>query len=195
MVKTIGIDELNALGRRWERWTDLVGLFALRHKRRHALDPSEYRTLSAQLVESCRRLAEQCDSGQKARFRQLEEILLPWVSLDSLVLADHEIVYQLHKRCLLAQRMFGPGQRTHDNRRWAKHLFLLAGSVLALIVLLLAWHDALAIAAGPLRTTWRWGERVGRVVVLHGTNSPALIIGITGTLLIMAIVWRAARRD
>lgn len=207
MVKPTGLEEANEFARRWERWTRIVGLFARRPpirwgtsgvpdrwEARLDVDPAEYRTLHTGLLQFCRARAREGEPAQATRFRQLEEILAPWVSVDSLALADRVLVCQLLGRCTQVQRVLGAYRPKRSAREWARPLLLGAGVLVAAILLLLAIRNGHLMAAPAFRTVYRWAELAGSTVAYYGTNRPILATGTTVVLATIILVCRSSRR-
>jgi hypothetical protein len=142
-------------GPRWRRWTETVRLFAVRAPARFAVDQDEYRKLYGELTRLCREGVGSCDATEQALFRQLEEILRPWVTLDSLDWADREIVCKLRDQCQQVQQVLEGRPAARGNRRSPGLIWLGAGLLIAAcLVLLVFW--------GGDPRSWSWVLSIGR---------------------------------
>ena len=175
---------------RWRRWTEMVRLVALRQGKRYAVEPKEYGTLHAGLLELCRTLASQSDAAARPTFEEIEDVLVPWANHNSLIWADREIVYQLLDRCRTVQWILDGRPARRANWGLVKLVLTVAVAV-AVIVLLWSWAtDQMSLAGTP-----SWVQRLARVVNHHSPKGRLLVGGMVATLLAIAFVWRSARRS
>jgi serine/threonine-protein kinase len=96
----------------WRWWTDAVAAF--HNRRRPSLDDAGYRRLQEGLLATCRNSAASGPQQQRAFYRRLEEIVKPWVSLQSLERTEPELLASLMTQCRRAERDLGirrPGRR------------------------------------------------------------------------------------
>ena len=173
----------------WRQWTEIVRLFAARCERRHAIDPNEYHALHTELLQSSHVRARQVDPTQEPLFRELEEVLAPWVTLDSLAWADREIVYKLLGRCQAIVCLL-EGRPAYDKRRRWITLALILGGILFLAAVLFLTEGDPWSAVLALR---RWIRH--RTLSLAGLSSSKRILlgGGTTVMVIITILWRSGR--
>ena len=121
--------------------------------------------------------------------------LAPWVNLDSLLRADHDIAFQLFDRCQSAQRMLGGDSAARLRQRRIVFALLaaaLAGLVVAIVLTL--YHG------GPM--TWpavlsaqRWLGRIRRTLGRNGSQQRLILGGVAAIVATMAAVWWSAKRN
>ena len=102
-----GLSELDTLKIHWRRWVDIVELFARRRPRRGRVDPREYAVLHRKLTQECRTLAESASEADGVFYRNLEEMVQPWLTMSVLGRADREILVDLLARCRQVDRQLG----------------------------------------------------------------------------------------
>ena len=99
MAEQDRLEIAEAFTSRWRRWAEIVRLFVLRQRGRYDVDPAEYDALHRELLAACRQKQRAgSDLAAQPFYRELEEMLAPWVTLDSLGWAERDIVYQLSRR-------------------------------------------------------------------------------------------------
>jgi hypothetical protein len=142
----------NALGQRWQRWTDIVELFAHRRLARRKVRPREYHVLYQELLEKCQALEQASEDTEREWFVQLQEIVQPWLTVQSLNRADLAILHSLLDVCRQVSRRLGV-----DKRRWG----IGQGAVRILVPMGLAGGIALAALTGYLgEPAWQAGQWV-----------------------------------
>jgi hypothetical protein len=99
-------------------WIAIVKRCAYGRGARLRIRPETYKALHERLVEACRSQAGAAEPGTWRFFWKLGEMIRPWVTLESLAMANREILYDLLARCQHAQRecegrswQFAPGGR------------------------------------------------------------------------------------
>ena len=194
MVKSTQIEEIKEFSQRWRRWTQVVRLFALERRQRHAVDRDEYEVLHAELLQLLRAMVKQEASHQAAHSRELEKILAPWVTLESLARADCVIVGQLFQQCTWVQRMLDGRRPGGGSRRWAGRFLLGAALFVAPFALLLVFGNDQTMVASASRSVERWIDLAGSVFTTHGTDRPILTVGMAAVAATILVVWRSARR-
>lgn len=179
---------------RWRRWRGIVRLYAVRHEKRHYVDPREYQQLHAELIQLCRQKPRAGNTAECEFLQRLEEILSPWVTLDSLGWADREIVCKLLQRCDQVQRVLD-GRPTDGRKwKWAGYLLLGAGLLIAMLVVpAMLWHGH------PVSWPWllaarRWFRRVRVLVIGSSIEQRLLIGGGLVTLMVIAVVCLSVKR-
>lgn len=195
MVKSTRIKELTEFSQRWRRWTQVVRLFALQHRQRHAVEKNEYEALHAGLLQFCRAMVAQDASFQATHSRDLEEILAPWVSLESLAHADCVIVGQLSEQCEWVQRILDGRREGGAHRRWARRFLLGAAWLVATSALLVAFGNDQSTVASALRSVGRWLDLSGSVFTTYGADRSILIVGMAVVAATICVVWRSARQS
>ena len=100
-----GEPDMRVLRAGWRRWTDLIAALCDR-RGPGGWDDLHYRRLHESLLAACRRGA--AGSPEKgAPFRRLEEIVGPWVSLESLERTEPELLQSLLSRSVQAEKALG----------------------------------------------------------------------------------------
>ena len=94
------------LQKSWRQWTAIVELFALRRSRRH-VDWQAYHDLHEELIEGCRARAAVADEAKRSFYRQMEDLVLPWLTPKALAQADREILFSLLLFCRQAEQELG----------------------------------------------------------------------------------------
>ena len=91
--------ERKALQESWGRWVKIVDLFARRRVARRRVDPQVFVALHRELIKNCRALAASANDVDAVFYRYLEELVQPWLNVDTLVHADRDILFDLLLRC------------------------------------------------------------------------------------------------
>jgi hypothetical protein len=157
------------------------------------VDQDEYHRLHGELTRLCREGVGSRDATEQALFRQVEEILRPWVTLDSLDWADREIVCKLRDQCQQVQQVLEGRPAARGNPRAPALVWLGAGLlVAACLVILVVW------GADP--RSWPWVLAIGRwfhgarlAVVRSSFEQRLLMGGGCVTAVIIVVVWLGAR--
>jgi hypothetical protein len=127
----------------WCRWTAIVDRVTLGQSLRR-VEAQAYRKLYNELIEAFRSRAAVSDEPNRACYRKLENLVLPWLTPKTLENADREILFSLLWCCREAEHELGlppsaPAPRrgwpwTHPTSVWAAALFLAVMVVSGLIV-------------------------------------------------------------
>src|SRR5438067_612778 len=99
--------EQDALRELWQRWVEVIRLFALRRGRRRWLSERAYQALHQSLIEACRSLASAADGEARAFYERLESIAQPWMALHILERAERDILFDLLQSSQQAGRELG----------------------------------------------------------------------------------------
>jgi hypothetical protein len=111
------------LRQHWQRWTNVV--HALVSGKRLSLDERDYRELHRTLLEACRE-RQQADNPQRALWQRAEQLLEPWLSVQTLGWADKATLDSLLACCEELQEQL----KLEDNSLKGWHLALM-GAILA----------------------------------------------------------------
>lgn len=134
----------------WQRFARIILLFARRSKQRYEVDPAEYQRLHEMLLKICRALSEREGLENGPFYQELEELLVPWVTLESLTQADGEIVWGLLCRCEQVERVLGgrPAKSVDWRRINLVVLGLAGGTAVVMVVVLATWGGRSGVLAG-----------------------------------------------
>jgi hypothetical protein len=132
----------------WRSWTGIVELFALRRSRRH-VDWQDYHELHQELIEACRSRAAEAGEVDRAFFRHLEDLALPWLTPKTLAQVDRDILFSLLLCCRRAEQELdrqGSEPQNPDTRIEAStNVVWACGAFLALTIV--AWLFSLIWSA------------------------------------------------
>jgi hypothetical protein len=177
----------------WQRLTQIIRLFALRREQRYEVDPAKYHQMHESLLKTCRAAPEKEGPENWSFYSEVEDLLGPWVTLESLAQADDEIVWGLLCRCEQVERVLGARPARNVNWRRINLVWLgLAGVVVAVVVLLLTWGSD--PASWPLVLTVKHSfRRATAAVGVDSTVQYLVLGGIIVSLAAAALVCRSAR--
>jgi hypothetical protein len=143
--------ELATLRHRWRRWTAVVEMFARRRRARRRVSPRQYQLLRDQLLAACRSLAAEGPDG--GYYRDLQNLVQPWLTCGALEQADGEILAGLLGRCRQVERELGGPAWVSAAGRWAAWgLVVLAAA--AVPVLLVVAANAVGMPLGEQVGGW-----------------------------------------
>jgi hypothetical protein len=156
----------------WQAWCDV--LEAIRAGQAPALSEAGYQDLHCRLLTACQARAEAAAAETQALWRQLADLVQPWLSLQALTATDAETLGQL---CRRLQRL-GPALGLDQGKTWP---------VVAIVALVFVASAAGWLLAGSgVRTAdlgamdgWAWAQRHPLVVL--GVAIPAVL----GTTLLL----------
>lgn len=98
----------------WRAWTRIIGLFAKRGRSSLRPSPGEYESLHRALLALCEDHATTSEY-----YRQLGEMVRPWITLHVLQVTDHGLLSELYKRCRRIDQDLHGGDESRDERaRW-----------------------------------------------------------------------------
>jgi serine/threonine protein kinase len=83
----------------WRRWRRTVESIALRRKSRRFWDHHSFTALRHQLLATLRERAKEAHEPERDFYLALEQLVIPWLSLQSLAREDREILHDLLARC------------------------------------------------------------------------------------------------
>lgn len=191
MAEASQIETIGDLRTQWRQWTAVVRLVASREERRYAFNPDEYHALHADLLRFAQAAAGQSDAMVEPIYRELEDILTPWVSLDSLVWAEQEIVSKLLARCLAAQQVLDG--RPAIDVSWRPSRFTLTLVAMTVVVILLLWLISSDLVSLDRLGAPPWFRRLARMVGSGGSSRRLIIFGVVAMLGGIVLVWRSVR--
>ena len=192
MAEPSQVETIGDLRTQWRRWTGIVQLVASRQKKRYAVDPDEYHALHSGLLRLARASANWGDAAPRPTVGGLEEILAPWVNLDSLVSADQEIVCNLLDRCRAVQGLLGGRLAARPNWKLAKFVLTAVVLVGAAVVLLAPGIDLVSL---PSLNLPPWMRHVTSFVRHGGSSGRLFMLGAGLTSIAFFLVWRSARQS
>ncbi len=176
----------------WRRWTKIVLQFAQRRRSRFELDGAAYNAIHARLLHWCRELQHSQDPKEESLFVEIESVLLPWGSLESLTTVDYRITGDLAARCQQVERLLAG--RSVDGTDWmrvAKQFAALA-AVAVIVAMLFTWGEPTSwpvvrdILQGARRAAYGVGLTDSVQYLVFGGGAVALVMGL--------IVWKSAGR-
>jgi len=180
---------------RWKRWVAIVRLLVSRREERLGVNPAKYESLHSELLQLCRTAETKEASPGQATFQKIENTLAPWVTLDSLVRANPEIVARLLDRCLKIQAELEPRRASRWIPARLTGVMLRAGVVLATGAALLAMLCRGSSPPGsPLATVKNCLRQALEVVTRSDCEQSVLIQGAVVTLALICLVWRSTGR-
>src|SRR5207253_1900306 len=94
-----------------------------------ALDEAAYRLLHRDLLDACKAHVVRAGQAQAGLFKQIEELVKPWLTHSILEKADRETITSLHKQCSAISARLGHGGLALWS--WAFGLLLLLMAVAA----------------------------------------------------------------
>ncbi len=177
----------------WRRFAGIVRLFALRRGQRYAVDPDEYHQLHAMLLKTCRALSKSEGPENGPFCKELEELLVPWVTLESLAQADEEIVWGLLCRCEQVERVLGGRPAKSFNWRRINLVWLgLAGA--AVVVVLMAAEGGEMASWPAVLAVKQWFRRATNAVGVDSSVQYLVLGSIIVALAAGALVCRSTGR-
>jgi hypothetical protein len=161
-INQTGRDEFR---RYWRRWTSIVELFARRRRARRRIGFEEYESLHAELLAACRALASAGPEKEQPLYRVAEQLAQPWLSPQTLELAEPEILFDLFLRSREAGRRLGCWTWVHALQRWSGMLVGLGATLLGLVLLASTsrlWSPVLDWLNDLRRALWLVLKRAGQ---------------------------------
>ena len=187
MKSLIDTPDLAALHRRWRLWTGMVELLA-RSRSPRRVDPRDYETAHRELLQTCRALAETADETRRPFYRDLQELVRPWLTSLVLQQTDREILADLLDRCQQVSRQMGGGGWGDVARRGAGWGLVALAAVLGFWLWQADWlRGLIADHAQGLWRQLRWAFHQS------ADGERWLIGGLAAAVLAMLLVWRSAR--
>jgi hypothetical protein len=83
----------------WRRWRGTVESIALRRKSRRLWNQRAFTALRNQLLTTLRARATEAQEPERDFYLALEQLVIPWLTLQSLAREDREILHDLLVRC------------------------------------------------------------------------------------------------
>src|SRR5262249_55744930 len=139
--------------------------------------------------QTCQALAETADESRRPFYRDLQELVRPWLTPLVLQLTDRAILADLLDRCQQVGRQLGGGGWGAVARRgavWGLAALVVAGA--GFVLWQADWlRESVAEHARGLWLQLRWA--------LHQSGDGArwLIGGLAAAVLAMLLIWRSAR--
>jgi hypothetical protein len=150
----------------WEEWTALVESLA-RGKRRPAVKEAVYQQLYRSLVARLRESAAEATPEERYVQRRMEEIVAPWLSLDTFAQTDAHVLQSLWTRCRELEERLVPWRQSLGVVRWIAIAFL----VLVAVGVGMQFAQVPALA---IDTRWTW-KGLWRWVTLNPMGSVGIV--------------------
>src|SRR4051794_38241925 len=99
--------EIAALKDRWRRWVDIIESFARLRPGRRRIATQDYVRLYQELLRDCRGLAESAGEEAGRFYRDLEDLVRPWLTPSVLARSERDILLDLVVRCRDVERRLG----------------------------------------------------------------------------------------
>lgn len=174
----------------WRNWTKIVRLYASRRKTRFRVIGDQYKALHRRLLHVVKLLSQQAPEPQRAHYRQLERILAPWVTAESLNSADRSVLAKLLECCDDAQQQL-------DLRLVILVRRLRRALVVAIAVVLLAALVAVQFEESQLTDLALaidgWGRQICRSIAEDSTQWKLILLGGAAAVFGAIVVWCAGR--
>lgn len=164
----------------WRAWTRIIGLSARRGRAGLRPNAEDYKALHHQLLAVCDEYA-----ATDEEYRQLGEIVRPWVTLQVLQLTDRELLVGLYAQCRRIDRsMHGgrglPDERTHGVSPATVFLMLVVGlAAVSAFTGVYVWVSEQLNTGGYLLRLW-WVRRSTAELVFIGA---AVVVAVVWVLL------------
>jgi hypothetical protein len=186
---TSGAPSPRVLRRRLSEWTAIVELFACRRAARKSVEPGAYCALRQELIMACRSLADE-DPSNAATYRSLEEMILPWITPQTLDRTDHELLVFLLNRCRQVERRFrGRLGRVQFSRR----IVPIALGAVGIAVILLWSGKVDAILASLVGRLQDWSTELWIAIKWSTDLQRIFAIGVVLLIVSLFAVVRTAR--
>jgi hypothetical protein len=182
--------DLKAKLRQWMRVTHL---FAERRESRLRVHAEQYRSLHRDLLHTVSAAAS-ADPRQETVYRELRETLTPWVNVESLTMADRDILFGVLDECEAVRRSLRGGLTITSRWVWTALILIAAG--FAIGVLLALWEpaaggNALSDVGLSVRN---WARRAFETLTGGSAHRQLLAGGAAAVVVTMLIVWYSARK-
>lgn len=184
MWQALGSPEMEALRKASLRWTGLVERSL--NGRAPGVSPGEYEELHKDILIACRVLRARTGRPMNGYCQQLEDLLLPWLSLDTVQKADGAVLGSVLARIRELERRLGIRHRQGVGKHWIVG-FVTAAVVVGFGLAIAYWNSPFVIMLMDWLEGWRFR-------LVHGTGGDRLIVGgAVITLLAMVLLHRSAR--
>jgi hypothetical protein len=190
MKRRRGPPEVVALMTHWRRWTDIVDLFARRRPARRRVGSQEYAVLHKALIQDCRTLAESAGEEEAAYYRQLEDLVQPWLNPSILARADREILMDLLIRCRQVEYQLGGRPWTRTASGWAPMAVLASLFAVGLVLGIAALGG---LGSSALELLRGWSTEVWIAVRRSSDIQRLSFIGLVLIIVSIVVVSRTAR--
>ncbi|HKB06508.1 MAG TPA: hypothetical protein VKD90_30210, partial [Gemmataceae bacterium] len=174
------------LRRRWRRWTEVVGWFALRRLARRWIRERDFEALHRDLLAACQEWAE-ADAVGEIHSHRLTALVSPWLTTRVLEQTDRTLLLDLMRRCREVDRDLNGRNAARVSWGWALRGMAAAGVVGLMASVLSLFHDPASDWLGGVDRTVRLGMR--QLTPLQ----QLIAAGVAGSLLLMWLI-RYARR-
>jgi serine/threonine protein kinase len=108
----------------WRRWTAVIEMFVRGQAHRYRVNPRMFHILRRRLMESCETRASSAVDEQRLFFLRLAALVKPWLTPDTLVRTDREILYSLLDLCQQAEQKLLKEMATPEAATEAGHTVL-----------------------------------------------------------------------
>jgi len=164
----------------WRAWTRIIGRLARRAGSGLRLNSEEYETLHRALLALCDEHAATDES-----YRQLGEVVRPWVTLQVLQMTDRELLVGLYAQCWRIDRDLHGGHGLRAERaRWVTPSTAFLALVVSLVAVgaltgLYVWVSEQLNVGGYFLRLW-WVRRTTAELVFIGA---VVVVGVVWVLL------------
>lgn len=156
----------------WWQWVSLVDSAAgdARSRAHLRLASDQYRVLHSDLLKALQEQAEKAESSQREFYLELITWVEPWLTVETLLRTDQEILGDLVQRCTLVGDRMGPRPRARRPLPWKWIAGLTAASlVIALVSLAVFTRPGRAVVLTRGLAALRAIGKAGGMDPWHGT--------------------------
>jgi hypothetical protein len=185
-----GPPQIGPLKTQWCRWVEIVETFARRRPGRCPLDPQTYAVLHKEIIQACRTLTESATEADQTFYRNLEELVQPWVTLSALARTDSDILIDLVVRCREVERRLGVSSWRRPVRDLASRAPVVPLAIAVGIIVIGAsiggWHWSLDRLRG-------WSDDLWFAVKQSSEVERLCVVGVVLIIVSIMAVSRTAR--
>jgi serine/threonine-protein kinase len=164
-LDTAAVNEV--LLQNWRDWSSVLDDLAA--GRAPGLDDMAYRAVHRNVLKSCQGRIPHTGPAQAAMFRQIVDLVQPWLTLDTLVGTDRDTLASIQRQCRAIDEMLGAGDSSVWQWGIAFVLLLLAAAVGFFLV-----HDGPRFPALPMHS---W------IALVQRNTTLTLVVGLPAILL------------
>lgn len=147
----------------WSSWLQVVDDVARRHRRARRLVEDDYQELHQNLLAELDVQIARCKSAEHTLPKEMHRLVAPWLTLDSLLVAERHVLTVLLGQAKRAQQRLD--RRVGRRRRWV--MIAIPIIILLLTALIVTWLIAMwdsGDIAWLIRQWQHWGYRLQRAV-------------------------------
>lgn len=188
-------DDAKSIARLAARWTRVVRSFA-HGSAAGRVGAADYQTLRNELVRQAQDCAARKDSSEQPLFRELGELIAPWVTLESLARAQRPLLRDVLDRAEALQAKLEGRSSTKARRRLPTLAMIVASAISVPAILLLVRDSSLSTTPGEEFFQQIWWYAVQRWIVAGanflnrcGTAEFAVILGLGEAAVLTPLLW------